>query len=302
VRQSASGLVQSIQARLVRHAKEVGADPNLVLSRYAAERLLYRLSRSRHADRFVLKGALLLLAWLGEMIRPTRDTDLLGFGDLSASALAETFRELCAIEVEPDGLVFDPSSVRVSPIRVEDAYGGQRVLLLAHLGPARLRLQVDVGIGDAVEPEPDWLVYPSLLDAPQPRLRAYRPETAIAEKTHAMVTLGTKNSRMRDFFDIRVLAARQTFQGAVLAGAIGATFRRRDTPLPSELPIALTPEFAAVADKPAQSGAFLRKSRLEPVELVDVIADLARFLAPALDAASRRRRLDATWPPGGPWR
>src|SRR5262249_9762553 len=152
-----------------------------------------RLSRSPHAERFVLKGALLLLVWLGETIRPTRDADLLGYGDLDAGALARTMAEICAVDVEPDGLLFDTNSIRVAPIRPGDACGGQRVTLLARLGPARLRVQVDVGSGDAVFPEPEWLDYPSLLDLQRPRLRAYRPETAVAEKVHAMVVLGSKN-------------------------------------------------------------------------------------------------------------
>ena len=164
-----SGLPQSVQARLLGHAKKIGVDPNLILARYASERLLYRLSRSRHAERFVLKGALLLLVWFGETVRPTRDADLLGFGDVSEEALRAAFAEICGIEVEPDGMTFDASSIRVDAIRPEDDYGGQRVTLFGQLGPARLRVQVDVGIGDAVSPEPEWLEYPSLLDAHPPQ-------------------------------------------------------------------------------------------------------------------------------------
>jgi hypothetical protein len=149
-----SGLAQSVQTRLVRQAKSLDIDANFVLARYAAERLLYRLSRSPYADQFVLKGALLLLVWLGETIRPTRDADLLLLGDLDAGVLQTIFEEICSIAVEPDALIFDTESIRVVPIRPEDAYGGQRVSLLAHLGPARLRVQVDVGLGDAVVPEP----------------------------------------------------------------------------------------------------------------------------------------------------
>lgn len=170
-----TGLAVSVQVRLVRHAHELKIDPNLVLARYAAERLLYRLSRSRYADRFVLKGALMLLVWLGETIRPTRDADLLGFGDINVETLPAIFTEICVMEVERDGLEFDESTLRVAPIRAADAYGGQRAALVARLGAARLKVQVDVGIGDAVFPDPAWIEYPSLLDLPKPRLRAYRP-------------------------------------------------------------------------------------------------------------------------------
>jgi predicted nucleotidyltransferase component of viral defense system len=297
------GLAQSVQTRLVGHARTLGVDPILVLARYATERLLYRLSRSPHADRFVLKGALLLLVWLGETIRPTRDADLLGFGDLSDYALAATFAEICGTEVEPDGITFDASSIRVAAIRPEDDYGGHRVTLLGRLGPARLRVQVDVGIGDAVSPDPEWLEYPSLLDLPRPFLRAYRPETVIAEKMHAMVVLGAKNSRMRDFFDVHALAVRESFDGDVLVGSLSTTFERRNTEIPIDLPLALTPAFVDVEGKRAQWSAFVRRIRSSAAaeELADVIEVIAVFLGPVLTAAAGDQRYPFRWRPGGPW-
>jgi hypothetical protein len=297
-----TGLARSVQTRLVSHAKALGVDPNLVLARYATERLLYRLSRSPYAERFVLKGA--LLVWLGETIRPTRDADLLAFGDLGADALAATFAEICAVEVAPDALVFDTGMIRVAAIRPEHAYGGQRVTLFAHLGPARLRVQVDVGIGDVVTPDAEWLEYPSLLDLPRPRLRAYRPETAIAEKVHAMVVLGSKNSRMRDFFDVHALASRWSFDGETLAGALRATFARRGTEIPAAPPIALTAAFAEVEGKRAQWAAFVRRSRLAtaaPANLEAAVAGIAAFVGPALAAVQRGQRLLRRWHEGGLW-
>jgi predicted nucleotidyltransferase component of viral defense system len=298
------GLVQSVQTRLVRHAKTLGIDPNVVLARYAAERLLYRLSRSQHADRFVLKGALMLLVWLGEALRPTRDADLLGFGALDAESLRATFAELCILPVEPDGLRFDPTTVKVAPIRVEDAYGGQRITLLGHLGEARLPVQVDVGIGDAVFPEPQWIDYPSLLGLPGPRLRAYRPESSIAEKLHAMVELGSQNSRMRDFFDVQALAAATTFDGAVLGRAIASTFARRRTAVPADLPLALTPAFAAIEGKRAQWRGFVRRlpGTSAPPDLAAVVDAVAAFAGPVFVATGRGEPFDRKWPPGGPWR
>lgn len=297
------GLAQSVQTRLVGHAHALGVDPNLVLARYATERLLYRLSRSQHAERFVLKGALMLLVWLGEAIRPTRDADLLGFGALDADALRAIMLEICALQVEPDGLEFDAASVRVAPIRVENDYGGQRVTLVAYLGSARLRVQVDVGIGDAVFPEPEWIDYPSLLGLPRPRIRAYRRESAIAEKLHAMVELGSKNSRMRDFFDLRALAAAEAFEGPVLGRAIVSTFARRRTPLPQELPLALTPAFAALEGKRAQWNGFVRRlpGTSAPPDFEAVIRDVAAFAGPVLLAMARDASFDGAWLPGGPW-
>jgi hypothetical protein len=243
---------------------------------------------------------MLLVAWLGEMIRPTRDVDLLGFGDLSDAAVASTFAEVTTMDVEPDGVTFDPSSVAVAAIRVEDAYGGKRVTLAGLLGPARLKVQIDVGIGDAVYPDPPWLDYPSLLDLPRPRLRAYRPETAIGEKLHAMVTLGSKNSRMRDFFDVRALAAREAFDGPTIARAIRTTFQRRGVEIPAS-PLALTPAFAEVEGKRDQWNGFLRKNGLARIDFDDAVRDVGKFLLPVVASLSVGRDFDKSWPPGGPW-
>jgi predicted nucleotidyltransferase component of viral defense system len=298
-----SGLAQSVQTRLVQHAKGVNMDPNLVMTRFAMERFLYRLSHSPEADRFVLKGALLLLVWLGETIRPTRDADLLGFGDLADDALAGTFRDTCGIPVEPDGMTYLRESVEVASIRREDPYGGKRVVLQSRLGSARIKVQVDVGIGDAVIPPPEWVDYPSLLGFPAPHLRAYAPETAIAEKVHAMVTLGSKNSRMRDFFDVHALSERTTLDGRRLSAAVRSTFERRRTPIPTEVPIALTPAFADLAEKRAQWRGFLRRNALAAApELSEIIAALAGFLTPVLEAGARGSELAADWVPGGPWK
>ena len=246
---SGEGIARSVHTRLVRHAKQIDVDPNHVLVRYAAERFLYRLSRSAHAERFVLKGALLLLAWLGETLRPTRDADLSGYGDLSDRSIASIFRDVCVVPVESDAMVYDPETVRIEPIRFEDPYGGKRVTLSGGLGAVRLRVRVDVGIGDAITPEPQWLDYPSLLEFPGARLRAYVPESFVAEKLHAMVVLGARNSRMRGFFDVYSLATRRSFDGDRLVDAIAATFERRKTSIPESSPIALTRGFAAIDGK-----------------------------------------------------
>jgi len=244
----------------------------------------------------------MLVAWLGEFTRPTRDADLLGFGELSPESLEATFREICDTAVAPDGLTFDLSTIRIGPIRHDDDYGGWRVVLVALLGAARLRIQVDIGIGGAVEPPPTMLDYPSLLDAPRPRLRAYQPETAIAEKLHAMVELGEANSRMRDFYDVRVLAERRAFDGATLASAISSTFQRRGTTLGPELPVALEPRFASVTGKHEQWMGFLRKSRLPlDTDFGVVVADVAYFLRPVAAALIAGTKFSGRWPPTGPW-
>lgn len=222
---------------------------------------------------------------------------------MSGEALIRIFRDVCAMEAEPDAMTYLVDSIRVADIRPEDAYGGKRVTLQSRLGKtARLSIQVDVGIGDAVSPEPVWLEYPSLLQLPGARLRAYRPETAIAEKFHAMVTLGAKNSRMRDFFDIDALAKHESFDGRVLTEAMRATFERRGTPLPSSLPLALTPAFAESSAKQAQWAGFLKKNRLDTSgNLAAVVERLARFLGPLINAVRDGSSVSVAWQAGGPW-
>lgn len=287
------GLARSVQTRLARHARAINTDPNLVLTRYAVERFLYRLSRSPHVDRFVLKGALLMLAWLGDALRPTRDADLLGLGDLSEASLVALFAEVCTVAVEPDAMVYLANTVRVEPIRAEDAYGGRRVSLDATLGAAHLRVQVDVGIGDAVVPA-TWLDYPSLLDLPRPRLRAYAAETVIAEKFHAIVLLGLRNSRMKDYFDLYALSRNGVVSLPHVDAGIAATFARRRTPLPDGWPTGLSDAFVQDVTKQAQWQAFLGKNRLDAPSLSEVVAGIRGLLDAPLASAREQERHDAT--------
>ena len=292
----------SVKQRLLNLARANGEDFNLILTRYGNERLLYRLCRSDHGDDFVLKGAMLFALWTGKTHRPTRDLDLLGKGRPDLDRIAELFREVCRVVLDDDGLVFDPDSVEPERIRDDAEYEGVRVRINGHLGSAKVRLQVDVGIGDAVVPPPEVVEYPVLLDHAPPRLRAYRRETVIAEKLQAMVELGMANSRMKDFFDVRYLAMNFEFDGGELVRAIEATFDRRRTPIPTGAPTALTDTFAKDSGKQTQWSAFLRRTGLEgDVDLEEVIADLRRFLLPPLDALSASRPFVGTWPTPGPW-
>ena len=282
------GLARSVRVRLAQRARAIGVDPNLVLTRYVVERYLYRLSCSPYVDQFVLKGGLLLLAWLGETLRPTRDADLLGFGNLSGDAIAGIFRDICLVLVVPDAATFLPDSVRVAPIRQDDIYGGQRATLQARVGAARLTVQVDIGVGDAVTPEPQWLDYPSMLDElPRPRLRAYPRETVVAEKLHAMVVLGLRNSRMKDYFDVYALQREAEMDTAQLARAIATTFARRQTALPEGIPMALSNQFANDQTKQAQWQAFLARSHVKAPELQVVVLEVRARLAATLDQARK---------------
>ena len=265
----------SIRARLKRHADRQRQDFDLTLTRFGLERLLYRLSISRHSGSFMLKGALLFMLWydtrgLGSA-RPTRDLDLLGFGSDDTDSLAEVFRELCDIEVN-DGLVFERTSVKAQEIRKDAGYGGVRVHLVARLDGARITLQVDTGFGDVVTPAPETLLYPVLLeDLPAPRLRVYPKATAIAEKFQALCVLGMPNSRLKDYFDLWILL-REGLDAAELCSAINTTFARRNTPLPGDIPAGLSDDFAHA--KQVQWRAFIARNKLDAAELTDVVAEL----------------------------
>lgn len=296
-------LAASVRQRLLNRAREKGEDFNLVLTRYTLERLLYRLAQSQYADRFVLKGAMLFAIWADRAYRPTRDLDLLGYGDPSEQALATVFQEICLTDVEPDGLVFDADRIQVTEIREDQEHEGRRVQLVAALANAQIHLRVDIGFGDVVTPEAEEIDYPTLLDFPAPRVWAYPRETVVAEKLQAMVDLGIANTRMKDFYDLWVVAWQFSFSGSSLVEAIRATFARRGTPIPSETPIALTGALAMDPDKATQWKAFLRRSGLEetPVELSQVVTELRAFLIPPLFAAAKDETLTQSWVDGGPW-
>jgi predicted nucleotidyltransferase component of viral defense system len=221
----------SARDRLLVLARERGEDFQLLLTRYGLERLLYRLTHSPHYDRFVLKGAMLFILWSGNPHRPTRDVDFLGSGDSNEAALLKVFRDLCAMPDQEDGVTFDPETVRIAPIRDDTEYGGMRVTLTGRLAGARIPIQADIGFGDAVTPKAVEMEYPTLLGGPAPRLWTYPRETVIAEKYQALVSLGMANSRMKDFYDLWVMARDFDFQGESLATAIGNTFARRRTEL-----------------------------------------------------------------------
>ncbi len=272
---------------------------DLVLTRYGIERLLYRLSQSRHADRFLLKGAMLFRIWVQASHRPTRDLDLLGMGPAEAEGLAAIFREICATPVEPDGLEFRGESIRASAIREDAVYGGIRVTLEARLANVRIPVQTDIGFGDAVTPAPLEVEFPSLLDFPTPKLRSYPIYTVVAEKLEAVVLLGQANSRMKDFFDLWFLSRNFDFDRQTLVTAIEATFARRDTPLPVELPTGLRDEFALT--KEVQWTAFQRKNHLGDRAMMEVLRAIRDFVEPALQNARERKSLDAHWVPAIGW-
>lgn len=296
-------LAASVRQQLLNQARDKGDDFNLVLTRYALERLLYRLTRSQYADQFVLKGAMLFAVWANRVYRPTRDLDLLGYGDSSQQTLTKVFQEICLTDAEPDGLVFNANSVRINEIREDQEYGGCRVQLVAYLANAQINLQIDIGFGDVVRPEAERIDYPTLLDFPAPRVWAYPREAVVAEKLQAIVALGMANTRMKDFYDLWVIASQFSFSGPSLVEAIKATFARRGTQIPSEVPIALSEAFSQDPGKTTQWRAFLRRSGLEEsgAEFSQVIAELRTFLIPPILTASKGEALMQSWVEGELW-
>jgi len=282
-----SNLAASVRARLLNLAKADKTDFNQVLVRYALERFLYRLSKSAHADHFLLKGAMLFNLWYDMPHRPTRDADLLGFGSSDLVSIGQTFRDIVSV-VADDGIVFDPDSVLVEEIRKAAGYAGARVIVSAELARARCKTQIDVGFGDAVTPGPVDAVYPVLLaDFPAPRLRAYPVYTVVAEKLHAIQILGMTNSRLKDYLDLSVLLEREDMNSETLAHAIAATYTRRGTVLPTELPIGLTDEFANDQSRQTLWSAFLKKNEWVAVPLSDVVEALrAKLWSVLVRAAS----------------
>lgn len=279
----------SAQARLLSRAKVRGEDFNLALTRYAIERFLYRLSLAPARDVYCLKGALLFDLWFDVPHRPTRDADFLGFGPADTGVLAATMREICGIDVD-DGMEFDPASITIEEIREEARYGGLRVRLLGRLGNARSTVQIDVGYGDVVTPGPEEAIYPTLLDdQPAPRLRVYPRATVAAEKLEAIVSLGMANSRMKDYFDLRALAREGVLDARLLGNAIAATFQRRGTAVPVDVPLGLSDEFARDATKRTQWKAFLDKNRLDAPTLKEVIVEVRRFVTEPLKLARQRK-------------
>ena len=277
----------SVRARLLTLARQKGQAFDLLLTRYANERLLHRLSLSPHRSQFVLKGAMLMTTWFDDPHRPTRDVDFLGYGDSAPDAMLVTFREICTIEVN-DGMVFDIDALRVELIREEIEYGGLRLRTTGTLAGARITVTIDIGFGDAIEPGLDEVNLPVLLDLPQPRLRVYARETVIAEKFQAMVMLGLANSRMKDFYDVWILSRSYEFDDDRLPRAIAATFERRGTAIPLEAPVALTQAFAFDSSKQQQWAAFVRDLAIGIPALDTVVTDLAAFLMPNAQRARDR--------------
>lgn len=272
----------SIRARLKNIAKAEETDFITVLTRYGLERLLYRIGQSKYASQYLLKGALLFNLWYDMPHRSTKDIDLLGFGNHELDYLTGVFKEICLISAD-DGIVFDDSSITATPIKKEDGYKGARIELFANLSKACIKIQVDVGYGDVVTPDPIDANYPVLIsDLPQPQIRTYPIYTVIAEKLHAIVLLGIANSRLKDYLDLYILLKNEELDKKILLDAIASTFVRRDMPLPKVTPVGLTTEYSEDGSRQAMWRSFLNKNELEFISLPEVVTSISEFVLPII--------------------
>ena len=296
-------LAASVAARLLNRAKETSDDYQRLFTNFCFERFLFRLGASEVGERFVLKGAMCLQLWADRPYRATRDLDLLRRGDPSFEAIRRDFEVICTTEAPPDGIQFDAVAIQIERIRAQGEGVGARVSLPARCGNAVYPLQIDLGVGDLVWPQPQPRDFPSILQFPQPRIFAYPPEAVIAEKLEAMVVLGASNSRIKDFFDIQFLAGRFEFDRATLVEAIQLSFGTRKTAIPDDDPIGLTEQFWLDPMRQPQLRAFARRSGLEvgPKPGEELLNALRPFLIPLLEDLRRGVATIASWPAGGPW-
>lgn len=286
---------------LLNEARKANRPFNELLQYYAMERFLYRLSKSPHATRFILKGALMFTAWKLESYRPTMDIDLLGKAPHQVDRVVAIAKEVCSQPVEPDGLISNSDTVKGARIAENANYEGVRIRFQAHLGTARVILQLDIGFGDVIVPAPQPVEYPTILNFPAPRLRGYSKESIVAEKFESLVTLGILNSRMKDYYDIWTLSRHFDFDGLILGNAIAKTFSNRGTKIVPD-PIGLTAKFADDPTKKSQWRGFIRKSRLDASpDLGEVLLAIASFLGPLATALSAARSFQGKWTAPGPW-
>lgn len=303
-RKHSRNLSQSIRSKLLQHSKQKKVDFNNEVTRYALDRFLYRLSQSEYKNKFVLKGATLFKVWNGELHRPTKDLDLLGFGESDLPEIEKQIKAVCEIEGE-DGIDLDPQSVRGETIKEEQEYEGVRVYINYTLANNTGKIQLDIGFGDAITPEPLEREIPTDLDLnlPLPSLRIYPLETVVAEKFQAMVSLGISNSRMKDFYDILFISRKFEFKGQLLKKAIEATFKRRQTFISEEIPFAFSQEFTQDSKRQKAWQAFLNRNQLGvgKEKFSDIVEELKHFLIPPYLAISSHEVFEKTWSPDSKW-
>lgn len=280
-------LAASVKQRLLNMAREQGRAFDILLVRFALERLLFRLSLSTYRENYILKGGMLVTQWLDHDNRETRDADFLGFGEADAEAIKAIFTEIMTIAGD-DGLEFDTGALVATAIREEMEYGGIRLRTAAYLERTRIPVTVDIGFGDALADAGQSIEYPSLLDMERPSIRAYPPAAVIAEKFQAIVALGLANGRMKDFYDLWAIPKAMPIDERALDAAIAATFERRGTPVPGDCPVGLSEAMAQDADAQRRWRAYVDSLELPTLDFAEVLGDIWALLAPSCARLSVR--------------
>ena len=295
----ATNVAASVHTRLSKLVPEYGLPFAELLLLYTLEGMLRRLAHSPYREQMILKGGLLLFGLHTNLSRPTRDLDLMGQHlPISPDAVASLVRAICTQPLpEDDGLSFDPDSVQAEIILEENEYQGVRAKLYGYLDRARSRIVIDIAAGDPIIPDARELSFSTLLGQEPFLLKAYSTESLIAEKFHALVQRGVRTSRLKDCYDLWALSREHTFDGPLLQQAIQATFAARDLAFTQELPIILTPAFAADEQKQAQWSTFRTGKSVitAPASLAEALAPVITFLKPIWEASAAGHTFSGSW-------
>jgi hypothetical protein len=287
-RENPVNIAASVRQKILNKARDENRRFDELVQYYSMERYLYRLSVSEHSDKFILKGALLLRAWGLNEHRPTMDIDVLGVSSNNSEFLIKQISDICSVDVKDDGLFFDINTILSEQITEDADYIGSRITFLGNLDTIKINMQIDIGFGDSVFPKPEKYSLPCILDFPIAKLTCYKPETAIAEKFEAMVMLGDLNSRIKDFFDIFLLAKSINFDKNKLAESIEKTFQKRGTKIPEKF-MDFSDKFISIRQTPWTS--FIRKNGIEnvPDDFRKVIDIIRSFLDPIIELTKKEK-------------
>lgn len=294
----------SILARLKNQSEILGRPFAEILQYYAMERFLYRLSRTKYADKFILKGGLLFHVWDLPLRRPTRDIDFRGYVSGNRETLTKIIHEVIDVAAPEDGLVFDSQPVSVEETQIGADYQGIRIKLIALLERVRIQVQIDIGFSDELTSKAEFNEYPNILPEQETfRMKGYPKEAVVAEKFHAMIRHGDLNSRMKDYYDIWLISQTFEIDGMSLQKAIEATFKNRDTDIPIERPSSISVEFARASQAPWMN--FLNKSGLDRTRASDfenVLDSIWEFLEQPVNSAINKSRSTRKWIPRKGWK
>ena len=220
---------EQIKGRIKSVAKQNNADARTLMRIYMMERFLERLTQSEYRDNFIIKGGILVTAMIGVAHRSTMDIDTsMKNLNLSAEDALRVVNQVKDIDLD-DGVSFEVKDV--SNIMDEMEYPGIRVTMNANVGRLITPLKIDISTGDVITPRAIEFNYDLLLEDRSIKLWSYNLETILAEKLQTVLARGILNTRMRDFYDIRMLG--DTYEDkvnkAVLKDAFAATCKKRGT-------------------------------------------------------------------------